>query len=597
MDLSKLSDADLLALKAGDLSKVSDAGLMALKGASSSVRDATEKDMKRMADPTAGMSNFEKFSAGAGKAIVDTGRGLGQMVGLVSRDDIANSRKRDAALMDTGAGMAGNIVGNVAVNAPLAMLPGANTVTGGALIGATSGLIQPSASTNETLMNMGLGGSAGAAVPLVVNALKAGKSVIEPLYEGGRNKIVGRALREAAGGKESEVVQALRTNKSSVPGVQYTAAEAADNAGIAAMQRASGAVSPHVTVATTERQAANNAARVSALEDMAGTQGKRSFFDSSRKDAAEQLYEASYKSAPSWGRDATTGQFLTKSQQAGRKSEVTKLMNTPSMQDAWQRAQRMMADDINSGRAPEAAFDSVRAMDYTRRALSDMVSEAQGNQQRILIGLRDRLDTTLKSLSPKYIEAKNTFAEMSRPITEMDVVQEVVSKAGSKLNGNLRPESYARALSDDTARSATGMRTATLDKTVSPENLATLNAIKDDLVRQQFAQSAGRGPGSDTVQKLAYANMMNQSGLPNWVRAVGQPLGSIGQSVGKIVYGDANKEMAERLAMALLNPHETADLMVGSMVNPKLQALVDGLKRGGVAIGSSTPALVQAHQQ
>jgi hypothetical protein len=33
MDLSKLSDADLLALKAGDLTKVSDAGLIALKGA------------------------------------------------------------------------------------------------------------------------------------------------------------------------------------------------------------------------------------------------------------------------------------------------------------------------------------------------------------------------------------------------------------------------------------------------------------------------------------------------------------------------------------------------------------------------------------
>ena len=32
MDLSKLSDADLMALKSGDLTKVSDAGLMALKG-------------------------------------------------------------------------------------------------------------------------------------------------------------------------------------------------------------------------------------------------------------------------------------------------------------------------------------------------------------------------------------------------------------------------------------------------------------------------------------------------------------------------------------------------------------------------------------
>jgi hypothetical protein len=33
-------------------------------------------------DPTIGMSGFEKFAAGAGKAVHDMGQGIGQLVGL-----------------------------------------------------------------------------------------------------------------------------------------------------------------------------------------------------------------------------------------------------------------------------------------------------------------------------------------------------------------------------------------------------------------------------------------------------------------------------------------------------------------------------------
>jgi hypothetical protein len=44
MDLSKLSDEDLIALKSGDLSKVSDSGLMILKGAQGAADDAPKKE-------------------------------------------------------------------------------------------------------------------------------------------------------------------------------------------------------------------------------------------------------------------------------------------------------------------------------------------------------------------------------------------------------------------------------------------------------------------------------------------------------------------------------------------------------------------------
>jgi hypothetical protein len=163
MDLSKLSDADLMALKSGDLSKVSNAGLMSLRGGPTLA--------PLTADPTDGMSTFDKLAAGFGKAIVDTGRGLGQMVGAVSRDDVADSRKLDSALMKTTPGKVGNFAGNVAILAPTAFVPGANTLQGAATIGALTGLVQPSTSTQETIVNTALGGAGGTAGQYVANSI------------------------------------------------------------------------------------------------------------------------------------------------------------------------------------------------------------------------------------------------------------------------------------------------------------------------------------------------------------------------------------------------------------------------------------------
>lgn len=156
---------------------------------------------KRMLDPAAGMNEGEKFRAGIGKAFSDLGTGVSQFGAGVAdffsprqtsvtdlilnrkplsrveemRQQVAEARRRDAPLMDTGAGVAGNVVGNVAAVAPTAVIPGANTYAGATAIGALTGLAQPSASTNETLLNAGLGGAGGAAGKGIADA--AGKFV------------------------------------------------------------------------------------------------------------------------------------------------------------------------------------------------------------------------------------------------------------------------------------------------------------------------------------------------------------------------------------------------------------------------------------
>lgn len=113
----------------------------------------------------------DRALTGMGKAGYDLARGAGQLVGAVSRDDVAESRKLDAQLMNTTAGKVGNLAGNVALVAPTALIPGANTLTGAGAIGATAGLLQPSTSTGETVANVALGGAGGVAGQAVANGV------------------------------------------------------------------------------------------------------------------------------------------------------------------------------------------------------------------------------------------------------------------------------------------------------------------------------------------------------------------------------------------------------------------------------------------
>jgi len=107
-------------------------------------------------------AGLENLRAGAGKYFVDLARGLGQKIGLVSYQDVQDSRARDAPLMATLTGKAGNIGAGVLTTAPAMAIPGANTVAGAGAIGGLSGALQPAASTREAITNPLIGAAVGA---------------------------------------------------------------------------------------------------------------------------------------------------------------------------------------------------------------------------------------------------------------------------------------------------------------------------------------------------------------------------------------------------------------------------------------------------
>ena len=105
--------------------------------------DYPVRSMPKPVDPTEGMSGLQRGLAGAGKAITDLGRGVGERMGIVSPEEVAEANRRDQPLMNTTAGAVGNVAGKVATALPSMMVPGANTVLGSAALGGLYGAAEP----------------------------------------------------------------------------------------------------------------------------------------------------------------------------------------------------------------------------------------------------------------------------------------------------------------------------------------------------------------------------------------------------------------------------------------------------------------------
>lgn len=470
--------------------------------------------------------------AGAGKAFADTGRGIKQLATLGgNQQEIDNAKQLDAPLMNTGAGLGGNIAGNVA----LALGPGAavkglgmaakapalasagsammlpKTVLGAGALGAAQGFMQPVASDESRMFNTGLGAAGGALVPAAVAGGRLVKDTLAPFTKSGAEKVAGRAIERFA-----ENPSALRNinPEKLVPGSLPTLAEATGDPGIAQLQRAL-ANNPDVGKALAARAQGNMNARFSALSDIAGDAGKMDLFKGARSTNAENLYTTAF------AENAKVTPWI--------KGEISKLQQRPAFRDAWKAATDLAANDgIKLDRK-----NVVQVAHYAKMALDDAAEGATGNQQRAILGTRDKLLSLMESkdFAPSYRAARMQYAADSLPINQMEIgknllntLQPALGEFGANTRANAAQ--YAKAVrdADATAAKATGFHGAKMESVMSPEQVQTIRGIAKDLGRAANAQEAGKAFGSNTAQNLVSQDILKQTlgpfGLPtSWAES------------------------------------------------------------------------------
>jgi hypothetical protein len=426
-----------------------------------------------------------------------------------------------------------------------------------------------------------IGAPLGAVAPAVSNIASKGfqtvKGMVEPFYEKGQEKIIGRFLREAAGGEAPQAMRNLRAAQPLVTGSMPTAAEAAGVPSLAALQRTAIANSPVSANLIATRQSAQNEARANALRNIA-SESRVSKYATLRERVADDLYDEAL-------RPLDLGELTPK-----MTKEIAGLTKTPAIKRAMSDAQ---VNAANRGIDITDPAGSMRGLHETKMALDDQIKAVKAKLERDgagatsaelngLMTAKTRLLNFIEGVSPEYKTARLTFERLSKPVEQLESIAKLAKKSISPENEKI----YISRFSND-------LQKLIDEGKLSNRQIERLNAIKEDLARSKFAETAGRGVGSDTVQKLAYSNMIQQAGIPTALsNAAGTGLIS---RLGDVAYGRANKEMAQKLAESLLSPQETLRLMrAGAIPKVKMDAktrndlarllTIQGIQRTGQAM-------------
>lgn len=524
--------------------------------------------------------------AGAGKAFNDIYEGV-TGTGKQGAEEI---RKRDAPLMGTTSGLLGNIGGNIAALAPAAFIPGVNSVAGATLVGGlTNALTTPGDLSERGKAGAfgAIGGGVGQSIPAITRTVKA---AAQPFTQSGKDAIVGKFVNRVAGESAHDIAKRMALAKSLVAGSEPTAAEVAESGGIAALQRAMSAADPE---AYAHRGMQQSAARVNALQGIAGDEQMMQKALKARSDAADPLYAISDKSIVQ--SDPALQDILSRLPNGtmAQAQDIARMKNQP-----FQFGKDIPAQQVPSGvldasgnnimTTVPAQYSSIsgQGLDLIKNAIDDTLdanpTAAIGkNAKSAGVGVKSDLVNWADKNIPSYGAARQAFQEGSIPINQMQVGQELLTKIRPALanHGALAREtanSYATALNDvrgNLVKNATGGIKKDLEQIMTPEQIGVLNSVAQDLARKSNAQDLGRGVGSNTFQNFAMDNLGATVGMPaaikHGVNALTLGLGGPAMqlvskgtgALGTMAYKSADEVMRQRMAQALLNPQEAAKLM------------------------------------
>lgn len=511
---------------------------------------------------------------GFGKGMADAYRGITGLVGI--QDSFGDTSVADAQIAKHHP-MA-EFAGNIAANIPLMFIPGGNTVKGAALIGAGSGFAMNRGDLKERSKHGAIGaagGAIGAALPYSLNL--AGK-ILAPFGSlPQKEKIAGTALNRVVG-NNSAVIARLENPTQLVNGSLPTTAEAAQSGGLSALQRFTEQANPE-DFAFRRMQNAN--ARTAAIKKIAGDDSRMANALERREALTSPLYNAA------------------KAKNVPIDAELTSLLRRPSMKTALSHAENIAAEqgmpidsalkkaildgDVSANISGEGLHWLKIGLDALRK---DPKNPLEGQSLRALEGTINQFGKWRERNIPEYAIAQQGYQLLSKPINRMEIGQDLLKKVNPALTnyGPLTREtaqSFAKALQESaqTAKKATGFKGATIENTLTPAQLQTLNNVAADLSRKASADELGRGIGSNTFQNLAMNGIAEAAGIPSFVSGLLQTLptkymvNSAGM-VGKKLYAGPEEELRSIISRAMLNPKEAARIMKLPMqVSPTQHAL------------------------
>ena len=249
-------------------------------------------------------------------------------------------------------------------------------------------------------------------------------------------------LLEAADGREQTIINALRSNQEIVPGSRPFAGQAAAGAGAPRYAQLQAAAEGALPTEYLARREAQEAARLGAVRSVGKDEEALALALEGRASTAKGKYTVAGK------------------QMVEEDANLATLMETPAMRRALNRAKEIadnrqekfsVGEFVPEETKPSALVDEfgnslgetttpaqfrefpVQSLHYVKMALDDMINDPAtfgigSSEAAAVTGVRQQFLKWLEDKSPKYAEARQTFASQSKPINQMEVGQYLEGK-------------------------------------------------------------------------------------------------------------------------------------------------------------------------
>lgn len=511
-------------------------------------------------NPTEGMSATQKAVAGYGgaapylwlgmqQAMQGGGGAAARATGIPQANErklqaqVDEQRKLDAPLMNTGAGMAGNVLGNMALSIPAMYVPGANTLGGATALGAGMNALQPVPTGDSREANAAMGGAGGfagqAAGNVLASALKPVTSRLGPQEQA----IAAAAEREGipltagdrTGSRPLKITESVLENLPSTSARQLEGRDVQQRAFTSAVLRRSGInsdVADAQTLLSQKKAIGGELGNIAKGGQVDFSSGLNSRLDEIAADAARHL--------PPDVAANVTSTIEKIQQQAAHQSSLVGAMSGDTYQ-GWREPLRGLASNSETGR-------------YFQQ-------------------IRSAMDDAFRTQLP--VTEGEAFKEASRKYANLKTTIDAMGGAGNLPGtGQVSAAQLSSALARSMGREG---------KALGRGDLNELSRVGNMFVKEQI-------PNSGTAQRMMIQNLMTgnagaglgyyQGGTPESA-AAGAALTMGGSLAGP------------KLVQALMNSGAGQKYLTEGAVNlspAARKALTDALRSG--AIGS-TPLLAQ----
>jgi hypothetical protein len=595
MDLTKLSDEDLMALQSGDLSKVSEAGLAVLSGAEAPkqtkkmTREEAFKDLLTSPRPEqmqiGSMSDLGRQLGLTGRAAVtgalsiptmgaDALTGLinilaGRQVmqptsqglqSLMTQIGVPNSQTSQERIVQDVTSAGFGVAGPAAIAQRFS--PSAKDFftksleTQGAA--ATAGALASGAARESDVGPVGqtlgaLAGSitAGGAVGSAPILARTTREIVRPFTEAGRQVITGNVLRNLAADAE----QAVKSAESYTPKIGgYTPTTAQATRDIGLINAESGIKGLDVTGGRFATQALEaNQAQMAILNRLAKDDDVLKAAIKKREEVTAPLRDQAFanstvdpytfQSAIALTVNKTIDDIL--GSPVGKRQTVISVLNNAK-------------DDIARASTPAELYEIRKDLRAAAQGLLDK-SSTGGPTAGAYKAAKEPLNAVIRSVDDAieagatgYKDYLSKYAASSRGIERLEAAQQFKGKVLSTTPDPSRVNDYLISQPAFTR----AIRAAEKETDLSPTQLAVLKRVAEDLDGGVLPR-ATKPSGSDTFKNMSTANV-------------------IGGMIGKQMFGDVPPALQKIAAPMnwLYNGTDDAirELLVNAMLDPKLAA-------------------------